>query len=191
MGELLTKATPGLAVAGAALATVWLFDPALHPEPESTAAGVADPSDTAGGAEDADGAADGAGTDESADSGGTPDPGGSAGEGAADPERSSAADQNPPGDCSSTTTTLTGDAAMTRWGPVQVRAEVAADGSLCDVTAVAYPDGDRKSAQINAAAIPSLDAQAGEVGVAFQSISGATYTSEAYRQSLQSILDQL
>ncbi len=43
---------------------------------------------------------------------------------------------------------------------------------------------------INSRAIPYLDAQAAEVGVEFDSVSGATYTSEAYRESMQSILDQ-
>jgi uncharacterized protein with FMN-binding domain len=39
-------------------------------------------------------------------------------------------------------------------------------------------------------AIPYLDAQAAQQGVSFDGFSGATYTTEAYRQSMQSILDQ-
>ena len=92
-------------------------------------------------------------------------------------------------DCSDTTS-VTGDPAMTRWGPVQVQMEFAADGTVCAVQAIAYPENDRKSAQINSMAIPYLDAQAAQVGVEFDSVSGATYTSEAYRDSMQSILDQ-
>lgn len=85
---------------------------------------------------------------------------------------------------------VTGESVMTRWGPVQVVATV--DGQqVCEVHAVAWPDSDRKSQAINAYAIPELDAMASEVGTSFDYISGATYTSEAYRDSLQSILDAL
>ena len=85
---------------------------------------------------------------------------------------------------------VAGPASMTPWGPVQVVATVA-DGTLCDVHAVAYPSNDRKSQQINSYAIPALDAVAAEQGVAFDSVSGATYTSQAYRDSLQQLLDSL
>ncbi|HSO04395.1 MAG TPA: hypothetical protein VLQ92_07945, partial [Candidatus Limnocylindrales bacterium] len=44
MSELMRRAAPGLALAGAALATVWLFDPALHAEMTTTAA--ASPTDS-------------------------------------------------------------------------------------------------------------------------------------------------
>jgi uncharacterized protein with FMN-binding domain len=43
---------------------------------------------------------------------------------------------------------------------------------------------------INAYAIPVLDQTAGQVGVQFDNISGATYTTNAYRRSLQSVLDR-
>lgn len=86
---------------------------------------------------------------------------------------------------------VTGAAADTPWGPVQVAAEVAADGTLCDVSAVVYPNRDRKSASINAYAIPVLDAAATAEGIRFDAVSGATYTSEAYRDSLQALLDSL
>lgn len=85
---------------------------------------------------------------------------------------------------------VTGEAIMTRWGPVQVVATV--DGQqVCEVHAVTWPQDDRKSQAINAYAIPELDAMASDVGTSFDYISGATYTSEAYRDSLQSILDAL
>lgn len=145
MSELMRRAAPGLALAGAALATVWVFDPALHAQAATTAAQE-----------------------------NTPAPG----EPTTDPS-----------DCS-TPTSVTGDPAMTRWGPVQVRMDFAADGSVCGVQAITYPDDDQRSAMINSRAIPYLDAQAAEVGVEFDSVSGATYTSEAYRESMQSILDQ-
>ncbi len=92
-------------------------------------------------------------------------------------------------DCSDPTM-VTGDPAMTRWGPVQVQMGFAPDGTVCGVEAVVYPDGDHHSAELNSRAVPYLDAQAAQLGVAFDTISGATYTSEAYRESMQSILDQ-
>lgn len=160
MSELRRRAAPGLALAGAALATVWLFDPALHQDQTPTQAGA-------------------------------PEPSGSTSSGSAGADPGDAADTAAtPGDCT-TAEQLSGDPMMTRWGPVQVRAQVTSDGTLCDVQAVAYPDDDRRSAAINARAIPYLDSQAAEQGVQFEAVSGATYTSEAYRDSLQSILDQL
>lgn len=84
---------------------------------------------------------------------------------------------------------VTGDAVMTQWGPVQVAATVAG-GQVCQVYAVEWPQNDRKSQMINAQAIPQLDAMASE-GTTFDYVSGATYTSDAYAQSLQSLLDAL
>ena len=86
--------------------------------------------------------------------------------------------------------TVTGDAYTTPWGPVQVQATVA-DGQVCAVQAVAYPNNDRKSQMINAYAIPQLDAAASASPTAFDYVSGATYTSNGYHLSLQSILDSL
>ena len=180
MSELMKRATPGLALAGVALASVWMFDPALHPEITNTAAarrptirdvhglrvhglrvhGLRAPPTP------------GPPTPGSTDSGTPPTPG-----------RPRAAD------CSNATS-VTGDEAMTPWGPVQVRMDFAADGTVCAVQALTYPDGDHKSAQINSMAIPYLDAAAAEQGVEFDGVSGATYTTEAYRESMQSILDQ-
>lgn len=92
--------------------------------------------------------------------------------------------------CTEPTTTRTGPSVATRFGPVQVAAVVDADGTLCDVQALAYPDADRKSSQINAQAIPTLRRQALAAGGArFQGVSGATVTSVAYQQSLQAALD--
>lgn len=86
---------------------------------------------------------------------------------------------------------VTGDSVMTRWGPVQVAATVD-NGTICEVHAIAWPDNDRKSSQINAYAVPYLDEVAtASQGTQIDYVSGATYTSDAYAQSLQSILDQL
>ncbi len=85
---------------------------------------------------------------------------------------------------------VTGDSVMTQWGPVQVSATVAG-GRVCEVHAVDWPANDRKSQMINSYAIPELDASATQSGMAFDYVSGATYTSQAYGASLQSILDAL
>lgn len=83
-----------------------------------------------------------------------------------------------------------GPSVQTRFGPVQVAAIVADDGELCDVAAIASPSGDRRSAAISAQAIPTLDQRAVDAQSAdFQGVSGATYTSDAYRSSLQALLD--
>ena len=84
---------------------------------------------------------------------------------------------------------VTGTSAMTPWGPVQVVSSVA-NGKICSAHAIAYPNRDRKSAMINAYAIPYLDQAASAQGVQFDGVSGATYTTNAYRRSLQSVLDR-
>ncbi|MCD2186348.1 FMN-binding protein [Actinomycetospora soli] len=86
--------------------------------------------------------------------------------------------------------TVTGAAADTRWGPVQVRVTVAS-GTITAVDVVQQPDSNGRDEEINAQAVPelvseTLQAQSAQVDV----VSGATYTSEGYVQSLQSALDQ-
>ena len=85
---------------------------------------------------------------------------------------------------------ITGGAAMTPWGPVQVSATVAGQ-QVCSVQALAWPANDRKSQMINSYAIPQLDAMATQSPTQFDYVSGATYTSQGYHDSLQSILDSL
>ncbi|RBY78121.1 FMN-binding protein [Geodermatophilus sp. TF02-6] len=91
---------------------------------------------------------------------------------------------------SATSTTVTGTAASTRYGPVQVQITVSG-GQVTDVEVLEYPDDDGRDRQINARALPilvseTLDAQSADIDV----VSGATYTSEGYTSSLQSALDQ-
>ena len=89
-----------------------------------------------------------------------------------------------------TTQTFTGAAAQTRYGPVQVQITVTG-GALSDVQAVDYPQRDPRDQQINAYAIPILNQEALTTGSArIQMISGATFTSYGYAQSLQDALDQ-
>ncbi|MDQ6657964.1 MAG: FMN-binding protein [Actinomycetota bacterium] len=91
---------------------------------------------------------------------------------------------------SSTASTVTGSAADTRWGPVQVKVTVN-NGKIINVEVVEYPNGNGKDLQINAEALPilvqeTLTAQSAKIDM----VSGATVTSGGYVTSLQSALDQ-
>ena len=87
--------------------------------------------------------------------------------------------------------TATGTPVMTRYGPVQVKVTVTGS-KVTGVTAVDYPMGNPRDAQINAYAIPALNQEAAAAGSAnISMISGATFTSQGYIASLQSALDQL
>jgi uncharacterized protein with FMN-binding domain len=87
------------------------------------------------------------------------------------------------------TRTVTGDSVQTRYGPVQVRIKLK-NGKLTDVTAVTYPQNNPRDQQINDYAIPRLTSEALTAqSASVDTVSGATYTSEGYRQSLQSALD--
>lgn len=82
-----------------------------------------------------------------------------------------------------------GDLVNTRYGTVQVSA-VMSNGKITDVIANKLTDADRKSTQISNQAAPILKdevlkAQSAKVS----NVSGATYTSHAYLQSLQHALD--
>lgn len=93
------------------------------------------------------------------------------------------------GSAATGTRTLTGDSVQTRWGPVQVRITLK-DGRLTDVTAVSYPQDNPRDRQINGYAVPQLTREALTAQSAdIDTVSGATYTSDGYRQSLQSALD--
>ncbi|OUD03214.1 FMN-binding protein [Streptomyces swartbergensis] len=87
------------------------------------------------------------------------------------------------------TRTLTGSVAQTQYGPVQVRITVAG-GKITKAEAVQAPKGGR-SDQITSASVPRLNQAAVAAGNAqIDAVSGATYTSTGYKQSLQSALDQ-
>ncbi|WP_030381859.1 MULTISPECIES: FMN-binding protein [unclassified Streptomyces] len=84
---------------------------------------------------------------------------------------------------------VTGGEAQTRWGPVQVKVTVSG-GRVTDVTAVEYPTENPRDQQINSYALPQLRTEALAAQSAdIDTVSGATYTSEGYKQSLQSALD--
>jgi uncharacterized protein with FMN-binding domain len=86
--------------------------------------------------------------------------------------------------------TVTGSLVQTRFGPVQVQVTIAG-GKITDVTALQLPFDRQRSSQISGIVEPmlrseALTAQSAQIDL----ISGATYTSDAYAQSLQSALDQ-
>ena len=86
--------------------------------------------------------------------------------------------------------TVAGPVVQTRFGPVQVQVTIAG-GKISDVTALQLPSDRQRSAEISGIVEPmlrseALTAQSAQIDL----ISGATYTSDAYAQSLQSALDQ-
>ncbi|GHE02177.1 FMN-binding protein [Streptomyces alanosinicus] len=85
--------------------------------------------------------------------------------------------------------TVTGKVAQTQYGPVQVRITVSG-GKITQAAAVQAPKGGL-SDQKTALAVPRLNQEAVTAGNAhIDAVSGATYTSTGYQQSLQSALDQ-
>lgn len=85
--------------------------------------------------------------------------------------------------------TYTGSAVNTRYGPAQVQV-VIAGGQITDVIVLQRQQADSKSNQISSRAVPALRQQvltAQSANVA--GVSGATYTSASYLQSVQSALD--
>ena len=106
---------------------------------------------------------------------GTP---GAAGTGAAAGNRSSFSGQ------------LTGQAVQTPFGTVQVQITLQ-NGTITDVRALQMPSGRGHTDQVTAYAAPQLRSEALQAQSAqIDTVSGATYTSEGYIQSLQSALDQ-
>ena len=90
----------------------------------------------------------------------------------------------PPGE-----TTLTGQAANTIYGPVQIQL-IVRDNKIIKVSILQQPDGTIHDLQIGQFAFPeliseTLSAQSGKI----DAVSGASYTSAGYIQSLQSALD--
>jgi uncharacterized protein with FMN-binding domain len=85
---------------------------------------------------------------------------------------------------------FTGQVVPTRYGDVQVRITVAG-GRLTDVQPVTLPSDRARSAEISQIAGPMLRDEAVQAHSAqIDVISGATYTSDAYAQSLEDALRQ-
>jgi uncharacterized protein with FMN-binding domain len=87
-------------------------------------------------------------------------------------------------------TVVDGGVFHNKWGDVQVEATFGPDGTLIDVTALRTPDDRSKSVRINDYAVPLLNAEAlASQSAGVDTVSGATYTSNDYRRSLQSAID--
>lgn len=83
---------------------------------------------------------------------------------------------------------VNGAVADTRWGPVQVQVTIAS-GKLTQIVVLQQPDGNRRDQEINAYAIPRLREQALQAQSAnIDGVSGATVTSDGFRESLQDAL---
>ncbi len=85
--------------------------------------------------------------------------------------------------------TVTSPVVSTQFGDVQLRVTLA-NGKIKDITPLELPYDRRRSAYISSVAAPllreeALQAQSAQIDL----ISGATFTSEAYAQSLQAVLD--
>jgi uncharacterized protein with FMN-binding domain len=86
--------------------------------------------------------------------------------------------------------TVVGPTVSTQYGPVQVAATVSGN-QLQDVRALVLPSGDGRTNDISAQAGPLLRQEAMAAQSAqINTISGASYTSDGYRRSLQAALDR-
>jgi uncharacterized protein with FMN-binding domain len=89
------------------------------------------------------------------------------------------------------TVTIVGDDAPNEYGDVQVRVKVRGT-KIVSVDAVALPGSDSRSQEISTVAGPLLSRQAlAAQSAQIDGVSGASYTSDGYRRSLQSALDRL
>jgi uncharacterized protein with FMN-binding domain len=90
----------------------------------------------------------------------------------------------------STTATVKGAVEQTRWGPVQV-AVTFTGGKITALSELQLPDSEGRSVQINNYAAPILEREVlASQSAQIDTVSGATYTSDGYAQSVQSAIDQ-
>ena len=95
-----------------------------------------------------------------------------------------------PGSSTSATVTVAGAVAPTRYGPVQV-AVTFTGSQIVDVQTLQAPSDHHESAQISQRSTPILAQEVlAAQSASIDTVSGATYTSEAYRESVQSAIDQ-
>jgi len=86
--------------------------------------------------------------------------------------------------------TVTGQAVQIPFGVVQVQLTIQ-NGKIVDVQNVQMPNGDRHTNEVTNYAGPQLRQQVLQAQSAqINGVSGATYTSYGYQQSVQSALDQ-
>ena len=95
-----------------------------------------------------------------------------------------------PSNSNTGTKVVAGDAADTRYGPVQLQVTFSGK-KITNISVLQYPTESFRDQQINSYALPILNqeaisAQSANIDV----VSGATYTSDGYAQSLQSAIDK-
>ncbi|MGH1526831.1 FMN-binding protein [Leifsonia sp. L25] len=91
---------------------------------------------------------------------------------------------------SAATRVITGNAVDTRYGAVQVKVTFSGT-TITAVDTVQAPSGNGRDIEINDQALPILQQEAlASQSANIDTVSGATYTSEGYIQSLQSAIDQ-
>jgi uncharacterized protein with FMN-binding domain len=87
--------------------------------------------------------------------------------------------------------TATGNAIDTQYGAAQVRVTVK-NGKIVTIEALQLQGNDPRSVQISSSAAPVLQQEAlTKQSADVDAVSGATFTSASYTQSLQSALDKL
>ncbi|HZP52409.1 FMN-binding protein [Actinocrinis sp.] len=106
---------------------------------------------------------------------------------------SSAAPKSAPSTPSTSNTgtkVVTGAAADTRYGPVQLQVTFSGK-KITNINVLQYPTESFRDQQINSYALPILNQEAMSAQSAnIDVVSGATYTSDGYAQSLQSAIDK-
>lgn len=86
--------------------------------------------------------------------------------------------------------TYTGTTETHRYGSVTVTVTLS-NGTITNLNADVVSDGEHRSESINAEAVPMLESEIKSANSAdVSTVSGATYTTTAYLESLQSALDQ-
>jgi uncharacterized protein with FMN-binding domain len=91
---------------------------------------------------------------------------------------------------STTARTITGAVDNTSYGPMQVAITVSG-GKITQVNVVQHTNSGSESQQIDAGALPKLTSEAlAAQSSKIDAVSGASYTSAGYIQSLQSAIDQ-
>ncbi|HEY3478528.1 MAG TPA: FMN-binding protein [Streptomyces sp.] len=88
------------------------------------------------------------------------------------------------------TRTVDGDTVQTRYGPVQLRVTLTG-GKITAVTTLQLPEDNPRDQEISGFAVPQLTQEAlAAQSARIDTVSGASYTSDGYIQSLQSALDK-
>lgn len=96
----------------------------------------------------------------------------------------------PSASSAATTTTVTGSAVDTRYGTVQVKVTFSGT-TITAVDTIQAPNGNGRDIEIDQQALPMLEQEVlASQSANIDTVSGATYTSEGYIQSVQSAIDR-